>query len=241
MNHNKKKIFVAALAVCLVSVLSFSTLAWFSATESVTNRFMVASSSVGGGGFVPPQPPTPPTPSGTFSVDLWEYDGSVLPSAVAEADKNRSGMSFSNVVPGVTYDKHSVIENNGDHAQWIRAQVTFSKAQVWKTAVPDLSVVFEGLDSTIWTFDGQWEDSAANTITYYYYLNTALAPNEMVTLFTDVKLPGSLTQENLTDLGGTFDVSIRADAVQSADTGTNAKDAFETVVNWPANSTIPNA
>lgn len=39
--NNKKKVFVAALAVCLVAILSFSTLAWFNDSDSVTNNFYV--------------------------------------------------------------------------------------------------------------------------------------------------------------------------------------------------------
>ena len=39
----KKKIFVAAVALCLMAVLSFGTLAWFSSTDSVKNTFTVGS------------------------------------------------------------------------------------------------------------------------------------------------------------------------------------------------------
>ena len=39
----KKKILIASLAVCLIAILSFSTLAWFSSTDSVKNTFTVGS------------------------------------------------------------------------------------------------------------------------------------------------------------------------------------------------------
>ncbi len=39
---NKKKIFALAVAVIMIAILSFGTLAWFSDGDSVTNRFQVA-------------------------------------------------------------------------------------------------------------------------------------------------------------------------------------------------------
>ena len=40
---NKKKMLAIALAVCLIAILSFSTLAWFTDTEEVKNTFTVGS------------------------------------------------------------------------------------------------------------------------------------------------------------------------------------------------------
>ena len=42
--NNKKKVFVVAVAVCLIAILSLSSLAWFSDADEVTNKFMVATS-----------------------------------------------------------------------------------------------------------------------------------------------------------------------------------------------------
>ena len=41
---NKKKVFVVAVAVCLIAILSMSSLAWFSDADEVTNQFMVSTS-----------------------------------------------------------------------------------------------------------------------------------------------------------------------------------------------------
>ena len=57
---NKKKVFILALAVCLIAILSMSTLAWFNAADDVTNKFMIADSDGDG------------TPD--FSVSVWETD-----------------------------------------------------------------------------------------------------------------------------------------------------------------------
>ena len=40
---NKKKVLALALAVCLVAVVSFSTLAYFTDTDTVTNTFTIGS------------------------------------------------------------------------------------------------------------------------------------------------------------------------------------------------------
>jgi predicted ribosomally synthesized peptide with SipW-like signal peptide len=40
---NKKKVFALALAVCVLAIVSFSTLAWFTDADSVTNEFTVGS------------------------------------------------------------------------------------------------------------------------------------------------------------------------------------------------------
>ena len=65
---NKKKILALALAVCLLGTISYSTLAWFNASQSVTNKFMVATTGSGLGDGT-----TPSTPADkVFSLDLYE-------------------------------------------------------------------------------------------------------------------------------------------------------------------------
>ena len=59
MKMTKKKVFVIALAICLVAIISMGTLAWFNAQDAVTNDFMIADSD-------------DDTPNEIFSVDVWE-------------------------------------------------------------------------------------------------------------------------------------------------------------------------
>ena len=40
---NKKKVFAVALAACLIAIVSFSTLAWFTADDAIDNTFTVGS------------------------------------------------------------------------------------------------------------------------------------------------------------------------------------------------------
>ena len=58
MKLNKKKVFALALAVCMAAILSFSTLAWFSDSDSVDNKFQIADSTQ--------------QPDKIFSVDVRE-------------------------------------------------------------------------------------------------------------------------------------------------------------------------
>ena len=43
MKNSKKKLFTVALAICLIAILSFTTLAWFTDSEEITNTFTVGS------------------------------------------------------------------------------------------------------------------------------------------------------------------------------------------------------
>ena len=49
MKLNKKKVVVSALAVSLVAILSFGTIAWFSAEDTIENKFHFADSDDDGG------------------------------------------------------------------------------------------------------------------------------------------------------------------------------------------------
>jgi len=255
--RTKKKIFAVALAVCLVSILSFSTLAWFNATESVTNKFMVATTGSGtgtGGGS---------TAEKIFSVDLWEYVGDKDNVAGEDKDaegnpvvdageKDHDGLVFENILPGVVYHKEPVVENTGSYDQWIRVVVTVTKATAWKDilstyGITDLGTIFLEHDDTVWECHSGAGWEADDAINYVYYLNEKLAPREMAVLFTGVKLPGQVTQADMAKLidandNVEFDIKVRADAIQTEgiDGVTNAQEAFE-AINWNANVTYDQA
>ena len=72
MKLTKKKVFVAALAVCLIAILSLGTLAWFNASDDITNKFLIADSDGDG------------TPD--FSVEVWENENDNDDNADADGD-----------------------------------------------------------------------------------------------------------------------------------------------------------
>lgn len=251
----KKKILAAALAVCLLSIASFGTLAWFNASESVTNKFMVATTGTGtgtGGGS---------TDEKIFSVDLWEYIGTDTVDtdpSIDDTEKDHDGITFDNVLPGVEYDKVPVVENTGSYDQYVRVVVTLTNATKWAEVlnsygITDLDSIFLGFNNKwmraeIITDDKNDTDVTNDELSYVYYLNEKLAPAAKEVFFTDVKMPEQLTQADmakLADASGNvqFDLTIRADAIQTEGLGdavTNAATAFEAAklaydkVGWPA-------
>ena len=58
MKNTKKKVFVVALAICLVAIISMGSLAWFTASDSVDNTFKIADSN--------------DDANDVFSIDLYE-------------------------------------------------------------------------------------------------------------------------------------------------------------------------
>lgn len=232
MNRNKKKVFAAALAVCMLGILSFSTLAWFNASESVTNKFMVASTGSGTGDNNKPE-------DKIFSVDLWEKvdmngDGTVADNElVSYRQDGLTGWDYKDILPGVKYHKEPTVENTGSYDQWIRMVVTVSDYNMFKKFVPvgsDLAEIFGGHDETKWTLDPASIkiDTSADTISYVYYLNEKLAPAAKAALFTDVTLPGVLTQKDMHDMGGEVEIKIHADAIQTS-LGATAEEAFAAI------------
>ena len=87
MKMTKKKVFAAALAVCLVAILSMSTLAWFSAQDTVKNEFFVADS-------------TDTDKNDIFSVDVLERvdtDGNGVYDATLSSP---NGFDYKDILPG---------------------------------------------------------------------------------------------------------------------------------------------
>ena len=213
MKMTKKKVFVAALAVCLVAVLSMGTLAWFSDSDSVTNKFMIADSES--------------DPNEIFSVDVWEN--------TPDGDKDQDGYEYKDILPGDQLKKEVYVENTGAYDQYIRVKVTVNNADAWIAALGngyDLGTMFLGHDETKWTrYEvGQYSNDANGSYyTMVFYLNEKLAPNATVNLFETVEIPTQLTQQQMSFVGGQFDLTILAEAVQTENVGDSAYEAFQTV------------
>lgn len=226
---SKKKLLSLALVMIMIAILSFSTLAWFNDKDEVTNKFMVATSG------------DPSDPDDIFSVDVWEEvdtDGDGNPDAGKPGeDVDGGGAEFKNILPGAKYVKKPVVENTGAYDQYIRVVVTVSDGKAWLDTFGsryDLTNIFEGHDETVWTRASGEYIAADDELVYVYYLNKALKPTETATLFTHVKLPTSLTQQQMAKLNGGFELNIRADAIQTENLGDGVDTAAEAFVaaNW---------
>ena len=215
----KKKLFVAALAICLVAILSMGTLAWFTAQDDVTNKFYIASSD-------------DTDPDDIFSIDVKEN--------TPDGDDDQDGYEYKDVLPNDVLKKEVIVENTGYYDQYVRVTVTVSDAAAWMTALktngkaPKLEQIVEGYDpnSNTWT-DTSVEITNDDTLVYtLYYRNILLGDQdsiydnggvhaESVTVFTAVKIPQSLTVEQAANFATNFEITVKAEAVQTENLGLN--------------------
>lgn len=221
MKMTKKKVFVTALALCLVAIISMGTLAWFSAQDEVTNKFMIADSD-------------DDTPDEIFSVDVWEN--------TPDGEKDQDGYEYTDILPGDTLKKEARVENTGHYDQYVRVTVTISDAQAWIAALgADFNVadVFDGFIAADWNHI--WNNmNGATTIpenfVYVMYYKNIVEPGDVINVFNNVKIPTSLTREEAVAFGGNFDITVKAEAVQTENVvpeGTAAADAA-----WAAFKTV---
>jgi predicted ribosomally synthesized peptide with SipW-like signal peptide len=221
---SKKKVLSLSLVVIMIAILSLSSLAWFNDTDSVKNEFYIATSD------------DPSDPDDIFSVDIWEPVDKNGDGVISDDEKEQTGLKFENILPGSSFDKEPTVENTGAYDQYIRVVVTLSDAKAWmKILGPgyDLSTIFVGHDEDLWTRSGN-SGVKGEDLVYVYYLDKVLKPDETVALFTDVKLPTSLTQQEMAELNGGFELTIRADAIQTENLGDGvdtAQEAFA-AANW---------
>lgn len=222
MKNTKKKVFVLALVVCLLATISMGTLAWFSAQDSVENKFYVADS-------------TDTTPEAIFSIDVYEnYDS----DGVNGDEEYQSGITYTDILPGDELQKEAYVKNTGYYDQYVRVIVTISDATAWINAMGlDFAIedVFADFDATKWNNISKDIAGSTDTITYVLYYNGILdgsddnSEGETITLFTGINIPESLTQADVAAFGGNFTIDVKAQAVQTENVGANAYDAFQTV------------
>lgn len=226
----KKKIFVVALAVCLLAILSAGSLAWFSAQDSVKNEFFIATSD-------------DDTKDEIFSVDVMERIDQNKDGVYDATLTSPEGYDYKEILPGDKLVKEPFVRNTGFYDQYIRVTVTISDATAWINAMGidfEIENVFEGFDANKWNNISKKIEGEPDTITYVLYYNGILdgadttndgtsGTTNQVTLFTHVNIPQSLTQEQAAAFKGDFSISIKAEAVQTENVGNNAFEAFATV------------
>ena len=114
MKNTKLKVLVVTLAVCLLAMGSLGTLAWFTAEDEVTNKFLIADSD--------------DDADGIFSIDVWEDATS---EDTSDEEKIQDGIEFKDIQPDDNRYKEVNIENTGYYDQYVRATVTITGADVW--------------------------------------------------------------------------------------------------------------
>jgi predicted ribosomally synthesized peptide with SipW-like signal peptide len=230
MKSIKKKVLLGSLAVCLLALLSSRTLAWFTDSKEVVNEFNIATSE-------------DTEKDDIFSVDVWEN--------TPEGEKDEDGFVYEDILPGDVLKKEANVENTGYYDQYIRVTVTVSDAAAWQaalntTAVPRLEQIVDGWDRNANVWVDNSSEIVDDKIVYTMYYNGILQGDmesiydnhkNVVTVFTEVKIPQSLTVEQAVAFKNNFAISVKADAVQTENLGIDrskgegAKEAFEVVEN----------
>lgn len=201
---SKRKILLAALAICLVAILSMGSLAWFNSTDQVTNTFKFDDTDNDG------------TPD--FKVEVFETGEGV-----------NGGKEYLHIAPNAVLEKDPTVKNTGDYDMYARLVVTLSDADAWMDAAEKYALTAAGKEETVleamvtihsnWVrFDDPVYNSAADTITYVYYyadiIDTDVA-DVTEPLFETVTIPYQLQAEDMTFGDDTFTINVKADAVQS--------------------------
>lgn len=241
---NKKKILSLALVVLLICTISFGTLAWFNATDEVTNTFKVATSDGEG------------TPD--FSISVLEKE--VNEDGQETGEYVDDGNTYSDILPGDCLPKNVNIYNTGTYDQWVRIHVTFSDSAVWQQAIEKARVATNPeLDFTTYVVNKMIKSPSTefcetpvevsfnkfgpDTMTFTYYYTNPLkgSPSDSNTgtfiwFMKNFTIPGVLEQEDMNFGTDGFTLTIKAEAVQVDNLkATNAPDAFKEVV-WEVGS-----
>lgn len=226
MKLTKKKVTVVSLVVCLLAILSFSTLAWFNAKDEVTNTFKIADSDGDG------------TPD--FSVEVWENETDEDDNADQDGDGDNciahDGVTYEDILPGDVLAKNPTVENTGDYDQWIRVKVVFDEWSKIKTAcekygITDLRTWLD-VDSTFWSEDANAPVVEGDTIVYTYYYNYKLEKDQTAVLFNNVTIPGAFVQDDMKFASNDFSITVKAEAIQADNTGDTAQKAFADYWNY---------
>lgn len=215
MKNTKIKVLVITLAVCLLAIGSLGTLAWFTAEDEVTNKFLIADSE--------------DDADEIFSIDVWE---DATPEDTSDEEK-LDKIEYKDIQPGDDRYKEVNIENTGYYAQYVRAIVTVTGASVWQEVYGETFFALGNIATDLnpdFVVDRTVYDADADSITYTLYYNNVLESEKIVTLFTKVEISEDLDQEQAAKLvENKFNINVTAQAVQTENVGNNAIEAFTTV------------
>ena len=236
---NKKKLLSLALVVIMIATISFSSLAWFSDRDTVTNNFSIA----GGENSNPDE---------IFSIDVMEVvdadgDGDYdMNDATIGYDKDphyTDTFTYEKILPGDMLLKRPQTKNTGSYEQWVRMKVTFDNANYWvalmqKYGYTDMLDMLYMPDGTTkltkantWTYAPEETYVENDQVTYVFYYNDVLEVGETAIFFGYVKIPHQFTQQDMAPFtNGDFRMVVTGETIQVKNLeADNAQDAFEIV------------
>lgn len=219
----KRRTFALALALCLLLIIGFGTLAYFQSSQNLTNYFAVA------GIENPKDPQATIDPNALFSMKLDEDDI----TSTDESVRTTTGNIYKDIMPGDTLYKDPTVYNTGKYDAWMRVKVTVTDFAAWSRicashGITDLTEIFGGYDATDWSrFEGDdIVDAKKDEYTYVFYHNAKLAEDQSATLFETMTIPASFTVQDMADLA-TFQLKITGESIQAQNTGDTARAAFK--------------
>ena len=80
-----------------------------------------------------------------------------------------------------------------------------------------------------WNPNGANYDAVNDNFWYVLYGTDVLGVGDHTNVFTSVKIPETMTQDQAAKFAGGFEVKVLAQAVQTKNVGVNAYEAFQTV------------
>lgn len=217
---NKKKLLSLALVVIMIATLSFSTLAWFTDSDSVTNNFDIAGGENN-------------NPDEIFSIDVMEAvdtDGDGDHDITIGYDQDpeyKDNYTYENILPGDMLLKRPQTKNTGSYDQWVRMSITFDNATYWValmakygyTDMLDMLYMRDGVtplkNDTNWTYAPAETAIDNDQITYVFYYNKILEPGKTAVFFGNVLIPYQFDQYDMAPFtNGDFRMVVTGEAIQ---------------------------
>lgn len=199
MKKKTKALMLVLCAVLLVTASVLGTMAYLTSTDRVVNTFTV----------------------GNVAINLDEAEANSDGTLVEGAARVKEN-SYK-LLPGHTYNKDPMVTvKSGSEASYIKMTVTFSNANeldaIFAPTGATLTSIFNGYDSTNWTYKGNTKDATANTRTYEFWYKAAVgAPDGDVALdalFDSITVPGDITNKQLATIKD-MTITVNAYAIQA--------------------------
>lgn len=207
----KKTIAIVMLVVLVSAVSVLGTLAYLTASDSVQNTFTVGKVAI------------------TLDEAKVDANGAALTGDAAERVKANS----YKLLPGHTYDKDpQVTVKAGSELSYIKLVVTVEDANdadtIFTANKIDPKSVVIGMNDANWILKSNTVDREKSIRTYEFWYKEAVsalnADVKLPALFTQIQVPGSVTNAQLETISG-LKINVIAYAIQ-ADGFVDAADAW---------------
>lgn len=216
MKNMKKTLLVCLCAAAVLTTAVVGTLAWLTDTETATNTFTVG------------------------QVDITVDEAKVNPDGTPVTGAERVTENKYHMIPGQTYTKDPTLTVEGDSEEaYVRMLLTLNcKSELDTIFAPGvkLDTIFNGWDSTTWTYYTETEDTVANTVTFEFRYKTTVDPEGedvvLDALFDSFTVPGTLDGDDLKAIED-LTITVEGHAIQAAgfDTADLAWAAFDDQMN----------